>query len=114
MTIAPCIKLNSTLVELQPGDATLYRFIVSKFDSAFYVTKTNGETIHLRIEPGDVDQLRLNAPEVLEADYDEYRQAVCDSAWMNRVLFPYAVSQNVNPWTFVAALAACNAHERMY
>lgn len=105
-------KVDMFYVIFEPGDATLYKFIVCEVDTDVHVTKIGGQPFHYTFDASELTALLEEAPEVVKASYKDYRKAVLENAWLNERLFPFANDREMNPWTFLAAgVAALRVHE---
>lgn len=105
--------VSGAYVMLQPGDATRYEFLVVEHRWEFVVTSVGPLTFSQRFGYYEVDMLDEMAPEVMEASYEKYHDTVCANEWLNSRLFPYAAEKKeINPWTYLAALVACEHYRR--
>ncbi len=89
----------------EPGDKTRYVFSVRETKSGWTVWKQNGIPSAHTFTDADLIPLKMYAPEVLRASYEEYQQAVEANPWMP-FLFDKAERAKANPWTYLAAMSA--------
>jgi hypothetical protein len=100
---------NAFSIEMQPGDATRYEFlVVPGKDDTVLVFKQNGTDFQHTFTSLDLELFQERAQDAIEADYESYQTVVDGNEWLNERFFKLAVALKHNPWTLLAAaIAAC-------